>query len=178
MATYNLLDPVNLKKAIYQAFMTIIGIMAATPQGIIGNDKGLPWHYPKEVSHFKSTIQGYPLIMGRKTYEHMPKKLLIPNKTLIFSRQELPAPFSTIPSLDKCLDQLRHFSEKKVYMIGGAEIAHLFLSQGLISSFILTRIHLPYPGTVRLNLSYFHGWKERVLTSHPAYTILHLKKPL
>jgi dihydrofolate reductase len=64
--------------------------------------------------------------------------------------------------------------DEKIFMIGGAEIAHLFLKHKLISSFILTRIHRLYSGDTYLDLNYFKGWRKTVLKSSPHYTILQL----
>ena len=50
-----------------------IGIMAATNEGVIAKGNVLPWNYPEELDHFRSTTDGHNIIMGRKTYEAMPQ---------------------------------------------------------------------------------------------------------
>ena len=155
-----------------------IGIMAATNEGVIGKGNALPWNYPEELDHFRSTTDGHTIIMGRKTYEAMPPGVFSSRKAIIFSKNpnELDAkPGIFVKSLEDYFDVIHGLGEaEKIFMIGGAEIAHLFLKHKLISSFILTRIHRLYEGDTYLDLKYFKGWKETVLKSHPNYTVLKL----
>jgi dihydrofolate reductase len=155
-----------------------IGIMAATNEGVIGKGNALPWNYPEELEHFRSTTHGHTIIMGRKTYEALPEGIFSSRKAIIFSKnpKELDAkPGIFVKSLEEYFDVIDSLGEaKKIFMIGGAEIAHLFLKHQLISSFILTRIHRSYSGDTYLDLKYFKGWRETVLKSNSNYTILQL----
>lgn len=155
-----------------------IGIMAATHEGVIAKGNALPWSYPEELEHFRSITDGHTIIMGRKTYEAMPPGVFSSRKAIIFSKnpKELDAkPGIFVKSLEEYFDVIDSLGEaEKIFMIGGAEIAHLFLKHKLISSFILTRIHSLYSGDTYLDLNYFKGWKETVLKSSPHYTILQL----
>ena len=38
---------------------------------VIGNGLKLPWHIPEDLKRFKALTKGYPLIMGRLTYESL-----------------------------------------------------------------------------------------------------------
>lgn len=50
----------------------VIAIVAADPNGVIGSDGKIPWHYRADFKRFKErTMQGV-LIMGRKTFESLP----------------------------------------------------------------------------------------------------------
>lgn len=155
-----------------------IGIMAATNEGIIAKGNLLPWNYPEELEHFRTTTDGHTIIMGRKTYEALPEGIFSSRKAIIFSKN--PKLFSAKPgtfvkSLEEYFDIIHGLDkDEKIFMIGGAEIAHLFLKHKLISSFILTRIHRSYSGDTYLDLKYFKGWRETVLKSNSNYTILQL----
>jgi len=155
-----------------------IGIMSATNEGVIAVGNVLPWNYPEELDHFRSTTDGHTIVMGRKTYEAMPPGVFSSRKAIIFSKnpKKLDAkPGIFVKSLEEYFDVIHGLGEaEKIFMIGGAEIAHLFLKHKLISSFILTRIHSLYSGDAYLDLNYFKGWKETVLKSSPHYTILQL----
>lgn len=155
-----------------------IGIMAATNEGVIAKGNALPWNYPEELDHFRSTTDGHTIVMGRKTYEAMPQGVFSSRKAIIFSKnpKELDAkPGVFVKSLEEYFDFIHGLGEaEKIFMIGGAEIAHLFLKHKLLSSFILTRIHRLYGGDTYLDLKYFTGWREITLKSHPNYTILQL----
>ncbi len=49
-------------------------IFARAANGVIGKDNALPWHLPEDMAHFKSTTLGHPVIMGRKTWDSLPRK--------------------------------------------------------------------------------------------------------
>lgn len=160
----------------------IIGIMASDPNGVIGKGKDLPWHFPDEFEHFQKTTFGHVVVMGRKTFETMPLSLLRNRTPVIFSHQVKPSFHAEIEcifvtSLEDFLTRKSQWDNKKIFMIGGAEIAHLFLKNGLISEFILTRIDQPFEGDVHLNLKLLDGWPQTILKQTPNYTICCLKNP-
>lgn len=56
--------------------MSRLAIIAAMSfNRVIGKDGKLPWHIPEELNYFRRVTKGKVLIMGRKTYESIPKKL-------------------------------------------------------------------------------------------------------
>lgn len=156
----------------------IIGIMACTKEGVIGCNQAMPWHYPDEIAFFKNTTRHSTLIMGRKTYEATPKSLFQERTAVVLSRNPAFIPQDTVVfhTIEACMRHLHHARLKRVFMIGGGEIASLFLQGGFISSFFLTEISKPYPGDAYLNLSYFADWKRKKIQSTPDYTIYFLKK--
>ena len=52
-----------------------IAIVAADPNGVIGSDGAMPWHYKADFKRFKERTMGGTMIMGRKTWESLPKPL-------------------------------------------------------------------------------------------------------
>jgi len=62
-------------------------IVATDPQGIIGVDGRIPWHYREDFRRFKRVTMGGALIMGRLTFESLPKakkgKTVLPGRTII-----------------------------------------------------------------------------------------------
>ncbi len=58
---------------------TVTLIAAASENNIIGKDNKLIWHLSDDLKHFKDLTKGHFVIMGRKTFESMPKAL--PNRT-------------------------------------------------------------------------------------------------
>ena len=56
--------------------MKIIIISAVAQNGVIGRSNGdMPWHVKEEFKHFKQTTIGFPILMGRKTFETLGKPL-------------------------------------------------------------------------------------------------------
>src|SRR5690625_5232608 len=65
----------------------IIQIVVAYSQNrVIGCEGELPWRLPSDLAHFKRVTMGYPIIMGRKTWESIGRPL--PGRAnLVISRQ-------------------------------------------------------------------------------------------
>ena len=101
--------------------METILLAAMARNRVIGRDNKLPWHIPEELRLFKKTTMGYPMIMGRKTFDSLPAPL--PGRRhIILSRNRDYAPEGGeyAPSLAAALNLCRQ--SDKVFIIGGAEI--------------------------------------------------------
>ena len=53
-------------------------IVAMSNNQVIGVDNSLPWHISEDLKRFKQLTTGYPIIMGRKTYDSIGRPL--PNR--------------------------------------------------------------------------------------------------
>lgn len=47
---------------------------------VIGAGGRIPWHVPEDFAHFKRTTAGHPVVMGRLTWESLPRRPL-PGRT-------------------------------------------------------------------------------------------------
>lgn len=56
--------------------------------GAMGFNCGMPWHLPADLKYFKSKTEGCPVIMGRRSWEALPKKYrpLPDRKNIVVSR--------------------------------------------------------------------------------------------
>lgn len=61
-------------------------IVARARNGVIGKDNDLPWRLADDLKHFKATTQGCPVIMGRKTWESLPRRPLPGRDNIVLSR--------------------------------------------------------------------------------------------
>ena len=157
--------------------------MAAAPYGVIGKDGGLPWHCPDEREHFRTLTQGHVIVMGRKTFDTMPCVLLKEHLPVVFSRQQEKScvnndiKYTSVNSIECFLAYINQLKNQKIFMVGGAEIAHLFLENDLLTDFILTKIHQSYEGDTFLNLKLLENWPQTVLNQTAHYTIYHINHP-
>lgn len=55
--------------------MSLSIIVARARNGVIGKDNQLIWHLSDDLKRFKALTMGHPIIMGRKTFESLPKVL-------------------------------------------------------------------------------------------------------
>ncbi len=101
--------------------MTINIIAAVARNRAIGKDNKLLYWLPNDLKRFKSLTTGHTIIMGRKTFESLPKGALPNRRNIVLSRttKELPG-CDCFPTLK---DALRHCSEdEELFVIGGASI--------------------------------------------------------
>ena len=64
----------------------IIIIAAMAENRVIGKDGVMPWSIKGNLSHFKEMTMGWPCIMGRKTWESLPKKPLPGRLNIVISK--------------------------------------------------------------------------------------------
>ena len=118
-------------------------IVAASENNVIGNNNKLIWHLSDDLKRFKNLTKGHHVIMGRKTFESMPRAL--PNRTnVIITRKENYIAENAIVtnSLESALNIAS--DDAQPFIIGGGEIYNIALN---ISDRIeLTRVHHNFEG--------------------------------
>ena len=127
--------------------MEIIIIAAMAENRIIGRNNTLPWSLKEDMARFKELTAGWPCIMGRKTWESLPKRPLPGRPNIVISRS-LPAPDASeavaFPSLQEAV---RHCAKyEKIFICGGASIYREALT--IADKIELTLIHKRYEGDV------------------------------
>ncbi len=66
----------------------MLSIIVATDQNnLIGKDNDMPWHIPADLKRFKAITTGHTIVMGRKTYDSLPKKPLPNRHHVVLTRQ-------------------------------------------------------------------------------------------
>ena len=141
-----------------------VGIMAATSYGLIGRNNSLPWHCEEDLKFFEERTFGHYMIIGRKTYESLPARLLVDRKSIVFSRTISDVENGiVVSSIEEFKQSISTINDDQIFMIGGSQIAHLFLQNSMLSSFLLTIIHGKYSGDSYLNLKYFDNCQKETL---------------
>ena len=121
-----------------RANQQIIMIAAVAKDNGLGLDNKLVWHIPRDLKHFKNLTHGHCIIMGRKTFESLPKALPY-RKNIVLSRRGNITYNDAIVvnNVEKAIEETKH--DPKPYIVGGGEIYELFMNY---SSYIeLTRIY-------------------------------------
>ena len=70
--------------------MKIALVAAMAANRVIGKEGKMPWHLPAELAHFKAVTMGYPVLMGRATYQSIGRPL--PGRTNIVLSSRYPQP--------------------------------------------------------------------------------------
>ena len=100
----------------------MISLIAAVAQNrAIGYRNRLLYWLPNDLRRFKALTSGHTIIMGRKTFESLPKGALPNHRNIVLSRsgQEYPGT-ETFPTLEAALAACR--PEEPVFVIGGASV--------------------------------------------------------
>jgi dihydrofolate reductase len=125
--------------------MEIIIIAAMARNRIIGRENKMPWHIPEELRLFKKTTMGYPMIMGRKTFDSFAAPL--PGRRHIIlsrNRNYTPRGGEYAPSLTAALNLCGQAD--KVFVIGGAQVFTQAIA--VATTIILTMIDREVAGDV------------------------------
>ena len=136
---------------------TVTLIAAASENNIIGKDNKLIWRLSDDLKHFKELTKGHFVIMGRKTFESMPKAL--PNRTnVIITRKTDYKAENTIVvnSLEKALKVAEN--DNQPFVIGGGEIYKL--SMEIADRIELTRVHTSIEGDTSFPEIDLEKWQE------------------
>jgi dihydrofolate reductase len=119
--------------------MTISIIAALDKNNAIGYKNNLLCYLPADLKHFKQLTTGHTIVMGRKTFESLPKGALPNRKNVILTKNKSfrCENCEIIYSPDE-LFGLSHESEE-IFIIGGAQIYNLFINKA--DRLYLTHIH-------------------------------------
>ncbi|WP_163336304.1 dihydrofolate reductase [Desulfopila sp. IMCC35008] len=109
--------------------MEIILIAAMAKNRIIGRDNIIPWHIPEELRFFKETTMGYPVIMGRKTFESLKKPLPGRQNIVISRNSQYHSPGADNASSFEAALALCPKSTKKAFILGGSQIFEIALDK-------------------------------------------------
>lgn len=107
--------------------MRISIIVAAAENGVIGNGGVMPWRMPSDLKRFRALTIGKPVVMGRKTFQSLPKALDGRDNIVISRDPSFAADGAeTVASLDQALilakDHATRRGGDEVVVIGGGEI--------------------------------------------------------
>ncbi|ALO15849.1 Dihydrofolate reductase [Salinivirga cyanobacteriivorans] len=101
-------------------------IVAADQADGIGEDNNLPWHISADLKRFKALTTGHTIVMGRKTWESLPKKPLPNRKNVVLTRNSnFNAAGATVIHDPEELQNIAK-NHDKIFIIGGAEIYRIF----------------------------------------------------
>lgn len=145
--------------------MSVISlVIAMADNGVIGRDGKLPWRIPEDMRHFKALTTGKPCIMGRRTWDSLPKKPLRERPNIVITRDgNFRADGAIVAhSLDEALARVGSTAE--ICIIGGAEIYRASLARA--SRIYLTEVHLDVEGDTRFAPFDRAHWLETAREDH------------
>jgi dihydrofolate reductase len=142
----------------------IVLVVARADNGVIGKDGALPWHIPADLRHFKEVTMGTPMIMGRKTFESLPK--LLPGRRHIVLTRDRAWAAAGADVVHSVEEALARADAERVTVIGGAEIFRLFAD--LATAVELTEVQIDADGDTRMPAFDRSSWREVSREDHAA----------
>ena len=141
----------------------MISIIAAVAANrAIGFENKLIYWLPNDLKRFKALTTGNTIIMGRHTFESLPKGALPNRRNIVLSRTQGDFPgCDTYASLEEALAHCA--ADEDVYIIGGASVYEQAL--GHADRLCLTEVH-DTPEHADTFFPVFDGWKETWREEH------------
>ena len=100
-------------------------VVARASNGVIGKDGGLPWYISADLKRFKALTMGSVLVMGRRTFESLPR--LLPGRRHIVLTRAGDWTADGVEIARSVDEALAIAGDERVSVIGGADIFGLFL---------------------------------------------------
>lgn len=103
-----------------------VSMIAAVGKNLeLGKNNDLIWHFKEDMKFFKETTMGHTVIMGRKTFESLPKALPGRRNIVISSNAEYKADGAEV--VTSVEDALKIAENEDAFVIGGGKIYKEFL---------------------------------------------------
>jgi dihydrofolate reductase len=121
-------------------------IVAVSEDWGIGKDNELLWHISEDLKRFKRLTSGNTVIMGKKTWESLPRRPLPGRKNIVLtdnpneSIENAVTAYSIQDSLNKC-DQ-----NEEIFIIGGGSIYRQFIP--IADRLFITHVHMKAPADI------------------------------
>ena len=141
-------------------------VVAIAENRVIGNAGRIPWRLPEDMRHFKALTLGKPCIMGRKTWESLPKKPLPGRPNIVVTRDTGFASEGAVAAhtLEDAVAVAARETPAEIMVIGGAEIYTASLPHA--ESIYLTEVHRDFDGDARLAEFDREIWQETAREAH------------
>ncbi len=107
--------------------MTVSMIAARGRNNEIGKNNELLWHISADLKFFKATTMGKSIIMGRKTFQSLPKALPGRKNIVISRNTDFEAPGAVVVS--DISSAIKESETDEVFIIGGESIYKVFLPE-------------------------------------------------
>jgi dihydrofolate reductase len=141
----------------------IVLMVAVAENGVIGSNGTIPWRVRSDVQRLKAMTMGKPVVMGRKTFESLPRPL--PGRTnIVITRDQtfraagalVTSSFADARAIARG-DALRRFATE-IAVIGGAEIYAQWM--GVADRLEVTEVHARPEGDTRFPAIDPAAWEE------------------
>jgi dihydrofolate reductase len=149
-----------------------LGPVARSRNGVIGRDGDLPWRLKSDLQIFKQVTLFKPVIMGRKTWDSLPKKPLPGRLNVVLSRDGSFEPDGALvcetigEALQIAREQAAEDGAEEVCVIGGAAVFAEAMPKA--KRLYLTEVDAVVEGDTHFPPIDEKEWREVSREAHPA----------
>jgi dihydrofolate reductase len=132
----------------------------------------MTWHVKEEFQHFKITTFGFPIIMGRKTFETLGKPLKGRLNIVVSKNKSYKTSFDDVViknSIDEAIEYGRKSKPEKIFIIGGGEIYKQ--SMQIVDEMIITFMKFSAEGEVKFPVIKDDVWEKEKISDHELFEI-------
>jgi len=132
-------------------------IVARSRNHVIGNNNQIPWKISADLQFFKKITMGFPIVMGRKTWESIGRPLPGRQNVVISRNPQLELKGADLASsLEDALDLLA--GHEKIFLIGGQQLFEQAFP--LAKELFVTEIDIEVKGDTFFEILNPDEWKE------------------
>lgn len=162
--------------------MDIKMIAAMDENRAIGKDNEIPWHIPDDFKHFQRETNGFPVILGRKTFESILNKNGQPlsnRKNIVITRSDFDCKYDNVTIVNGINESLQAVPDDsiEVYIVGGESIYEQFLNMAdeLILSHVDKEVENPDAYFPDFDNDNWKIWRQQ---TNPEFNIIWYKRNL
>ena len=147
--------------------MKIAIIAAQSINGVIGSKGKIPWQgmLPADLARFKKVTMGYPVIMGRVTYESIGRPLPGRTNIVLSNNPRFSANGCTVVcSLEQSIGTARETGKERAFIIGGEKVYEQALPKA--SEIFLTVVSHHFEGDTRFPVFPLTEWENTEEENH------------
>ena len=139
-------------------------VVARASNGVIGRDGDLPWRLKSDLALFKANTLGKPIIMGRKTWDSLPRKPLPGRMNVVLSRDGSFEPANAVvcesflEAVQMAREQAQEDGADEVCVIGGRALFEMALPKA--RRLYLTEVSATVEGDVTFPAFDEAAWTE------------------
>ena len=121
-------------------------IVALASNNAIGKDNDLLWHISDDLKRFKSLTSGHTVIMGRNTWNSLPRRPLPKRRNIVLTHDTAFAAegADVAHSVDDVLRMIP--ADEEAFIMGGAAVYKQFLP--LAQKLYITHVHADFDADV------------------------------
>ena len=142
----------------------LYAIVAHDQNRLIGGGNDLLWHLPNDLKYFKERTRGFPIIMGRKTFDSLGRPL--PGRRNMVVTRQADWTAEGVEVFGSLEDALAALNGADAYIVGGGEIYRVALPS--VDLLYVTEVHAAIDGGDTWFPNYSEGFTETAREDHPA----------